>query len=120
MSDTSFNIEQWRRKTIIYNTTRYIRIKNRDPFNKRAEVLAVKCLQRKCFPDDFEALTKNLPLPPKSSLLAFTPYLDEDGLICEGGKLRKAPLPEETRPPVILDPKSEVTCLVILHHHLKS
>ena len=86
----------------------------------RAEVLAVKCSQRKCFPDDFEALSKNLPLPPKSSLLAFTPYLDEDGLIRVGGRLRKAPLPEETRHPVILDPKSEVTRLVILHHHLKS
>ncbi|KAL9969332.1 hypothetical protein ACROYT_G021532 [Oculina patagonica] len=86
----------------------------------RAEVLAVKCSQRKSFPDDFEALLKNLPLPPKSRLLAFTPYLDEDGLIRVGGRLRKASLPEETRHPVILDPKSEVTRLVILHHHLES
>ena len=86
----------------------------------RAEVLAVKCSQRKSFPDDFETLSKNLPLPPKSRLLAFTPYLDDDGLVRVGGRLRKAPLSEETRHPVILDPKSEVTRLVILHHHLES
>ena len=54
------------------------------------------------------------------TLLAFTPYLDNDGLVHVGGILRKAPLPEETRHPVILDPKSEVTRLVILHHHLES
>ena len=80
----------------------------------------MKCLQTKSFPDDFETLSKNLPLPPESRLLAFTPYLDDDGLVCVGGSLRKAPLPEETRHPVILDPKSEVTRLVILHHHLES
>ena len=84
----------------------------------RAEVLAVKCSQRKSFPEDFETLSKNLPLPPKSRLLAFTPYLDDDGLVRVGGRLWK--IPEETRHPVILDPKSEVTRLVILHHHLES
>ena len=86
----------------------------------RAELLAAKCSQRKSFPDDFETLSKNLPLPSKSRLLAFTPYLDDDGLVRVGGRLRKAPLPEETCHPVILDPKSEVTRLEILHHHLES
>ena len=86
----------------------------------RAEILAAKCAQRKSLPEDYEALLKNSPLPPRSKLLAFAPYLDENGLLRVGGRLRKAPLPEETRHPAILDPKSDITRLVVLHYHLQS
>ena len=86
----------------------------------RAELIAVKRAQMESFPDDCEALLKNLPLPPKSKLLALNPYVDENGLLRVGGRLRKAPLPEETRHPVVLDPKHEVTRLVIQYCHLQS
>ena len=81
---------------------------------------AVKRAQRESFPDDCEALLKNVPLSPKSKLLGLLPYMDEKGLVHVGGRLRKAPLPDETRHPLILDPKHDVTRLVILHHHLRS
>ena len=86
----------------------------------RAEMQAVKRAQRESFPDDCEALLKNVPLSPKSKLLALLPYMDEKGLVHVGGRLRKAPFPDETRHPLILDPKHDVTRLVILHHHLRS
>ena len=36
-----------------------------------------------------------------------------------GGRLRKAPVPEETRHPLILDPKHEITRLIVMHNHLR-
>ena len=70
---------------------------------------AVKRAQRESFPDDCEALLKNVPPSPKSKLLALLLYMDEKGLVRVGGRLRKAPLPDETRHPLILDPKHDVT-----------
>ena len=84
----------------------------------RAEMLAVKRAQMESFPEDREALLKNLPLPPRSKLLSLNPFMDKAGLLRVGGRLRKAPLPEETRHPVILDAKHDVSRLVILYYHL--
>ena len=36
-----------------------------------------------------------------------------------GGRLRKAPVSEETRHPFILDPKHEITRLIVMHNHLR-
>ena len=36
-----------------------------------------------------------------------------------GSRLRKAPVPEETRHPLILDPKHEITRLIVMHNHLR-
>ena len=70
----------------------------------RAEMQAVKRAQRESFPDYCEALLKNVPLSPKSKLLALSPYMDET---------------DKTRHHLILDPKHDVRRLVILHHHLQ-
>ena len=90
-----------------------VRVASKGPLSvdelTRAEVLAAKCAQRKSFPEDYEALLKNLPLPPRSKLLAFAPYIDENGLACVGRRLCKAPLPEKNRHPVILDPRNDIT-----------
>ena len=71
------------------------------------------------FPEDQEALLKNLTLLPRSKLLSLTPFMDNAGLLHAGGQLRKAPLPEETHHPVILDLKHDVSRLVILYYHLQ-
>ena len=88
--------------------------------HSHAEMLAVKRAQMEAFPEDREALLKNLPLPPRSKLLSLTPFVDKAGLLRVGGRLRKVPLPDETRHPVILDAKHDVSRLVILYYHLQS
>ena len=75
-----------------------------------AEQISVKRAQAESFLKDLESLNGKKELPSKSRLLSLHPYLDADGLIHVGGRLRKAPLPAATRNPIILDPSHEITC----------
>ena len=50
---------------------------------------------------------------------ALRPYIDDAECLRVGGRLRKAPVPEETRHPLILDPKHQITRLIVMHHHLR-
>ena len=84
-----------------------------------AELIAVRKSQRDSFSLDFEALKANKRLLVKSRLSALRPYIDEAECLRIGGRLRKAPIPEETRHPLILDPKHEITRLIVMHHHLR-
>ena len=84
-----------------------------------AEIIAVRRSQVDSFHSDFEALKSNKRLPVKSRLSALNPYVDEVGCLRVGGRLRKAPLPEDSRHPLILDPKHEITHLIVMHHHLR-
>ena len=84
-----------------------------------AGLIAVRKSQRDSFGLDFEALKANKRLPVKSRLSALRPYIDEAECLRVGGRLCKAPVPEETRHPLILDPKHEITRLIVMHHHLR-
>ncbi|KAK3739937.1 hypothetical protein QZH41_015978, partial [Actinostola sp. cb2023] len=45
-------------------------------------------------------------------------WTDENGLLRVGGRLRKAPVTEESRNPLILDQKHGATRLIVMYHHL--
>ena len=83
----------------------------------KAEKIAVKQAQIESFPQDYGALSETKPLPQKSQLLSLCPYLDEEGLLRVGGRLRKAPLLEDARHPLILDPGHDVTRMIMSHCH---
>ncbi|XP_068684501.1 uncharacterized protein [Montipora foliosa] len=84
-----------------------------------AEMIAVLKSHRDSFHLDIEALRANKRLPVRSRLSALNPYVDEAECLRVGGRLRKAPIPEETRYPLILDPKHEITRLIVMHNHLR-
>ena len=52
-----------------------------------------------------------------SSLYKLDPFLDEDGLLRVGGRLRQSSVPYEVKHPVILPKKGHVTNLVLCHYH---
>ncbi|KAL9986303.1 hypothetical protein ACROYT_G000434 [Oculina patagonica] len=54
-----------------------------------------------------------------SSIVKLDPEL-RDGLLCVGGRLRRAPIEEEQWHPVILPKKHHVVDLIIRHYHLLS
>ncbi|XP_020615567.1 uncharacterized protein LOC110053651 [Orbicella faveolata] len=58
-------------------------------------------------------------LPVRSRLSALNPYVDEAKCLRVGGRLRKASVPEETRHALVLDPKHEITRLIVMHNHLR-
>ena len=70
--------------------------------------------KRDSFHLDIEALRANKRLPVKSKFSALNPYVDKAECLRIGGRLSNAPVPEETRHPLILDQKHEIT-----HNHLR-
>ncbi|XP_022785230.1 uncharacterized protein LOC111325651 [Stylophora pistillata] len=86
---------------------------------QNAEMIAVRKGQMDSFHLDFGALKSNKRLPVKSRLGALDPYVDEVECLRVDGRLRKAPLPEQSRHPLTLDPKHEITRLIVMHHHLR-
>lgn len=54
-----------------------------------------------------------------SSIAKLDPVL-RDGLLCVGGRLRRAPIEQERRHPVILPKKHHVVDLIVRHYHLLS
>ena len=52
-----------------------------------------------------------------SSLYKLDPFLDEDGLLRVGGRIRQSSAPYEVKHPVILPKKGHVTNLILCHYH---
>ena len=60
------------------------------------EMIAAQKGQRDSFHLDIEALRANKRLPARSTLSAINPYVDEAEYLRVSGRLRKAPVSEET------------------------
>ncbi|XP_070546096.1 uncharacterized protein [Ptychodera flava] len=97
---------------------------------RKAEQFIIKLVQKKAFVQEI------LTLPPKrkeedeaknlrslvkktSSLYRFDPYIDKDGIVRVGGRIRRANLPREITHPVLLPKQEHITKLVIAHYHEK-
>ena len=78
----------------------------------------IRTVQQECFPAEVRALRENVPLPDKSKIRCFNPFLD-NGFIRLGGRLQYADLPKEQRHPVILEGDHHFTRLLILETHIR-
>ena len=63
------------------------------------------------------ARLRNKGLKKSSSLYRLDPFLDKDGILRVGGRLRKASIPQGIRHPIILPRGSHVTELVVRQAH---
>ena len=66
-----------------------------------------------------QARKRNQRLRKTSSLYKLDPFLDQDGLISVGGRIRRADVPGDVKHPLIIPRKGHLTGLLIKHHHLK-
>ena len=58
------------------------------------------------------ARERNLAIKKSSCLYRLDPFHDEDGVICVGGRIKRANLPFATKHPVVLPRKSHITDLL--------
>ena len=65
------------------------------------------------------ALRNNPQVREKSKLVALSPFLDEDGFIRIGGRIKKADVPFSARHPIVLAPDHEFTRLIVMDSHEK-
>ncbi|XP_021966036.1 uncharacterized protein LOC110861240 [Folsomia candida] len=120
---------QWRR---LINSTAYvfrvrdITMKKSPLYSKelcpeelaRAQQWWCRASQQENFPNEWECVSADLPLPKKSKLSKLCPYLDKDGVLRVRGRIDNAAQGDASmRRPVILDARHPYTRLLIAHFH---
>ena len=98
-----------------------IKLVQADAFEKDVKVLKDlqtqskdTCVRRQSVKERKGVLKKN------SSLNALDPFLDSNGVLRVGGRMRKANLLDDLKNPVILPKSSHITRLIICHAHEKT
>lgn len=100
---------------------------------RKAEQAILKSLQEEFFPEEIKILKsfggqnndarrefakkRNLSMKKTSSLYRLDPFLDEDGVLRVGGRIRNALVSYEIKHPVILPSKGHITTLLVRYHH---
>jgi hypothetical protein len=79
----------------------------------------IKLVQSLSFADELKYLRKDIPVHRESKLRHLSPFIDQDGLIRVGGRLRNYPLPADRRHPILLPYHCRITELIIRDTHLK-
>ena len=62
---------------------------------------------------------RNQRMKKTSSPFRLDPFLDEDGILRVGGRIKSANVPLQVTHPVIIPKKSHITEVLIRHHHVK-
>lgn len=81
----------------------------------------VKKMQELEFSDEIKLLTEHKPLSKSSKLISLNVFLDSDGILRVGGRLRKHQTFEfDQKFPMIIPKKHHITSLIIRHFHKSS
>lgn len=84
-----------------------------------ASIEIIKAVQRVAFPNELNHLKRDHPLNSSSKLLALNPFLDKNGVIRVGGRLRNAPLGYNRKFPILLPSNHHVTELIVKQEHIR-
>lgn len=81
-----------------------------------AALVIAKCSQRVTFEKLFLDLSHNRPIGVKP-VARLRPFIDTRGLICVGGRLSNAKVPEAQKHPILVAKSSYLSILIIRHWH---
>lgn len=84
---------------------------------KRSMNACIKISQNRYFSDELHDLSHGQTVNKKSSLYFLHPFLDTDDIIRVGGRLKNAPLPYDTKHPVVVSGKSRLASLLVDQTH---
>ena len=99
----------------------------------QAELAIIKPLQQAAFGEEIKILhslhlygdvtyrtlakTRNMSMKKTSSLFRLNPFLDENGVLRVGGRIKHAMVSFDVKHPIILPSKNHVSELIVRHHH---
>jgi hypothetical protein len=97
----------------------------------RAEISIIKSIQREAFPEEMKVLrsfkgnrsnrdgvaTLKATLKRTSCLYRLDPFIDPQGVLRVGGRIKHADIPYHIKHPAIIPRKGHVTTLLIRHYH---
>ncbi|XP_038165126.1 uncharacterized protein LOC119799356 [Cyprinodon tularosa] len=125
ITDHLLKLSSWSRA--VRAVARILRRINRDKSNslstekerQDAECVIIKDLQRQIYSEELRLLIKGSQLPPRNSLHRLNAFVDKDGVIRVGGRLRDSNLPYEVKHPAIIPKEHHITRMIIAHCHEK-
>lgn len=79
----------------------------------------VKIAQAESFPDELKQLRQKNPVQPSSRLISLTPFLDLDGIIRVGGRLRNSTLPFSKKFPILMCGIHPLSKLIMSRQHIR-
>ncbi|XP_018396277.1 PREDICTED: uncharacterized protein LOC108774625 [Cyphomyrmex costatus] len=80
---------------------------------KRAELVISHMVQVEQFPQELCSLQQGKGVPANSQLAAVNPFLDEEGVIRVGGRLKRADIPYDQRHPIALPARHHITEILL-------
>ena len=84
------------------------------------ERFIVKEVQKEGFQEDIDSLMGcNKRLPRNSSLLPLNPFLDSNGLLRVGGRIKHSELSDSCKQPIIIPKGHHIAILLICHYHVR-
>lgn len=86
---------------------------------EQAKIIAMKYYQQLYLSDEYAKLTKNQLLNKRHWLRKLSPFIDDRNLICVGGRLMNADIPQSQRHPIIIPP-GRLTKMLIEYTHLSN
>lgn len=84
---------------------------------KHAESFIIRTVQNELFGNELLCLREGVRIPKNSKLLNLNPFIDTSGILRVGGRLKKGPMSESERNPIILPGDNYISTLLILHYH---
>ncbi|XP_025407359.1 uncharacterized protein LOC112681309 [Sipha flava] len=99
------------------NTEKKIGQIQREEINN-ANMVAVKLVQKNIWQEELIKLSKSEPISSNSRLLRLKPFVDENGLLRVGGRLKNSDMIDVfQKHPILLPPDSNFTRLVFFNEH---
>lgn len=84
---------------------------------RESEILLIKLSQQVSFPEEYRCLESGKQLKAKSSLLSLNPFLDKEGVLRVGGRLRKSNFNLDKKHPMLISSKHRLTKLICEYEH---
>ena len=78
-----------------------------------AERFIIKDVQHEAFDAEMKAIRNGDPVSAKSKLSSLNPFINNDGILCVGGRLRRLDIPESVKHPAILPRTHPITTMIL-------
>ena len=87
---------------------------------KHALTNIIKLTQSECFSKEIRQLSRNSTLAKNSSISSLNPFINGEGILCIGSRLRNARIPNSEKYPIILPKGHHITKLLIRQQHIRN
>ena len=91
----------------------------KSPSNTQVENILIRVIQSHAFSRILHILQNNERLPTNDPLLPYAPFLDQEGIIRVGGRLKHSPLHYNQKFPILLPTTHNLTTLILRKCHIK-